>query len=58
MFHHHQPIAGVVAHHQCLGIAIMAGPVPRTGATGPMTLVYFCDPDSNLIEVSAQDGTD
>jgi catechol 2,3-dioxygenase-like lactoylglutathione lyase family enzyme len=33
------------------GVAIIEGPVPRTGARGPMMSVYFCDPDGNLIEV-------
>lgn len=46
------PIADVVAHLQKMGVEITEGPVPRTGATGPITSVYFRDPDSNLIEVS------
>jgi len=29
--------------------------VPRTGATGPITSVYFRDPDGNLVEVSTYD---
>ncbi|WP_458070842.1 VOC family protein [Rhodanobacter sp. BL-MT-08] len=34
------------------GVAIIEGPVKRTGATGPIMSVYFRDPDQNLIEVS------
>ncbi len=46
------PIADVVAHLGRLGVSIEEGPVPRTGATGPILSVYFRDPDGNLIEVS------
>ncbi|MEC3860676.1 VOC family protein [Mesobacterium sp. TK19101] len=35
-----------------LGVEIEQGPVPRTGATGPILSVYLRDPDGNLIEVS------
>lgn len=49
------PIGEVVAHLQRLDVAITEGPVRRTGATGPITSVYFRDPDSNLIEVSEYD---
>lgn len=34
------------------GVAIIEGPVPRTGAEGPMRSIYFRDPDGNLVEVS------
>ena len=46
------PIAAVAARLQSLGVAIEEGPVRRTGATGPITSVYFRDPDGNLIEVA------
>jgi catechol 2,3-dioxygenase-like lactoylglutathione lyase family enzyme len=43
----------VVAHlHDC-GIAILAGPVERTGALGPIRSVYCRDPDGNLVEVAS-----
>jgi catechol 2,3-dioxygenase-like lactoylglutathione lyase family enzyme len=47
------PIEEVVAHLSSCGIAVEAGPVERRGAMGPMTSVYFRDPDGNLVEVSA-----
>lgn len=46
------PVAEIAAHLQSLGIAIEEGPVPKTGATGPITSIYFRDPDGNLVEVS------
>ena len=33
-------------------VRLVAGPVLRTGALGPIRSVYFRDPDANLIEVS------
>lgn len=46
------PLADVVARAEALGIAIIEGPEPRTGAQGPIYSVYARDPDGNLIEVS------
>ncbi len=46
------PIDAVMAHLRACSVAILEGPVPRTGARGPIVSVYFRDPDLNLIEVS------
>ncbi len=46
------PMADVIDHLNVCGVAILEGPVPRTGATGTITSVYFRDPDANLVEVS------
>lgn len=48
-------VAAVMADLHRLDVAIEEGPVQRTGATGPITSVYFRDPDGNLIEVAAYD---
>jgi len=45
-------IADVIAGLTAAGIAIEEGPVPRTGATGPIVSCYLRDPDRNLIELS------
>jgi catechol 2,3-dioxygenase-like lactoylglutathione lyase family enzyme len=45
----------VIQHVRAFGVAILEGPVPRTGALGPMTSVYFRDPDQNLIEIAHYD---
>jgi catechol 2,3-dioxygenase-like lactoylglutathione lyase family enzyme len=45
-------IEKVVAHLEACGVTVIEGPVPRTGAIGPITSVYFRDPDNNLIEVA------
>jgi len=46
------PVAEIAAHLAAEGIAVIEGPVPKTGATGPLLSVYFRDPDGNLVEVS------
>ena len=47
------PLDHAIAHLARCGVVIEQGPVPRTGALGPMRSVYFRDPDGNLIEVSS-----
>lgn len=37
------------------GVEVVEGPVVKSGALGPITSVYFNDPDGNLIEVSRYD---
>lgn len=46
------PLEQVLEHLKASGVAIVEGPVPRTGALGPMMSVYCRDPDGNLIEIS------
>ena len=46
------PLAAVVAHIEACGIPVELGPVPRTGALGPMQSVYIRDPDGNLVEIA------
>ncbi|UPQ84326.1 VOC family protein [Pseudomonas knackmussii] len=47
------PLEHVIAHLQAQQVAIVEGPVQRTGATGPIRSVYVRDPDQNLIELSS-----
>ncbi|NJL85073.1 MAG: VOC family protein [Leptolyngbyaceae cyanobacterium SM1_1_3] len=46
-----QPIEAIARHLNQCSVAIIEGPVSRTGAIGPIVSVYFRDPDLNLIEV-------
>ncbi len=45
-------VADLSAHLSAAGLAVELGPVPRTGAQGPLTSVYLRDPDGNLVELS------
>lgn len=49
------PVEEAIAHLQREGVAVIQGPVVRTGALGPIRSAYFRDPDGNLIEVSNYD---
>ncbi|KFV99323.1 Glyoxalase domain-containing protein 5, partial [Eurypyga helias] len=46
------PLDQLLDHLKACGVIIEEGPVSRTGAVGPITSIYFRDPDENLIEVS------
>ena len=46
------PIDEVAEHLKREGVALIEGPVGRTGAVGRIISVYFRDPDGNLIEMS------
>ncbi|GAA3516085.1 hypothetical protein GCM10022220_65180 [Actinocatenispora rupis] len=43
----------LLAHLAACGVVVEEGPVPRTGARGPITSVYLRDPDGNLVELSS-----
>lgn len=46
------PLDQVIARLNQHKVAIIEGPVGKTGAMGPIRSVYFRDPDLNLVEVS------
>ena len=48
------PLTEVASHLAACGVAVVEGPVQRTGATGAILSLYVRDPDQNLIEVSNQ----
>ena len=43
----------VMEHLQACQVAVVAGPVGKSGALGPIDSVYCRDPDGNLIEISS-----
>jgi catechol 2,3-dioxygenase-like lactoylglutathione lyase family enzyme len=45
------PIDGAIDHLEQHDVAIELGPVPRVGARGDGTSVYFRDPDGSLLEL-------
>jgi catechol 2,3-dioxygenase-like lactoylglutathione lyase family enzyme len=46
------PLAAVIRGLEAAGVPIELGPVPRTGATGPIQSIYVRDPDGNLVEIA------
>lgn len=49
------PVEEVLQKLSDEGVEVVEGPVAKSGALGPITSVYFNDPDGNLIEVSRYD---
>ena len=46
------PLQQVIEKLKAANVAILEGPVRKTGAMGPMQSVYVRDPDLNLVEIS------
>ena len=46
------PVVEMLDHLKANDVPVEEGPVRREGALGPITSVYFRDPDGNLIEVA------
>jgi catechol 2,3-dioxygenase-like lactoylglutathione lyase family enzyme len=47
-----RPLDQVMGLLKARGIAVLMGPVERTGAKGLIRSVYLRDPDDNLVEIS------
>jgi catechol 2,3-dioxygenase-like lactoylglutathione lyase family enzyme len=47
-----RPLDEISERLESLGYPIIEGPVPRTGATGPIRSIYTRDPDGNLVEIA------
>lgn len=45
-------LSEVIRHLQTCKVAIIEGPVERSGATGTISSIYIRDPDQNLIEIA------
>jgi len=43
----------LLAHLAAEDVAVLEGPVAKSGALGPIMSVYFNDPDGNLVEVAS-----
>ncbi len=48
-------VSDALEHVQRQGVDVFEGPVPRSGANGAITSIYFRDPDGNLIELAEYD---
>jgi catechol 2,3-dioxygenase-like lactoylglutathione lyase family enzyme len=46
------PVEDYARQLAALGVAVIEGPVARTGAVGPLQSIYVRDPDQNLIEIA------
>ena len=47
-----RPVAELAAELESKGVPVELGPVPRTGAAGPLLSIYVRDPDGNLVEIA------
>lgn len=45
-------VAAAQSRLESQAVEVIEGPVPRTGARGPILSIYCRDPDGNLIELS------
>ena len=45
-------VTRVKAHLEACGVAVIEGPVERSGAEGPILSLYCRDPDGNLVEIA------
>ena len=46
------PLAEWLTHLTSCGVALIEGPVKRSGAEGPIDSIYLRDPDDNSIEIA------
>ena len=46
------PLAQIMQELARHGVAVILGPVRRTGAVGELDSIYIYDPDENLVELS------
>jgi len=46
------PLTAILEHLSSRGVTLVAGPVRRVGALGPIDSIYIRDPDGNLLELS------
>ena len=46
------PMAQIIRHMDTCGVALIEGPIEKTGAMGPIASIYIRDPDQNLIEIA------
>lgn len=53
-----RPVADWQAHLAAQGVTVIEGPVVKAGAQGPITSLYFTDPDGHLIEIARYDSPD
>ena len=50
-----RPLAEIGERLASVGHPVIEGPVPRTGATGPIRSIYARDPDGNLVEIARRE---